>query len=121
MLVGHVGDPVAVLKEAARLVTSGGWIVVFDGDYASLTLGTEDPDYGARMDAAIIKSIVANPRVMRSMPRLLRGARLDLVSSIPYVVADVGKADFWAGSIELASRAFAKGGDCQRPRSASFR
>jgi ubiquinone/menaquinone biosynthesis C-methylase UbiE len=96
-LVSHVGDPCAVLKEAARLVPSGGWIVAFYGDYASLTLGSEDQDYGARMDAAIIKSIVANPRVMRSMSRLLRGAGLDLVAAIPYVVAEVGKADFWAG------------------------
>jgi ubiquinone/menaquinone biosynthesis C-methylase UbiE len=96
-LVSHVGDPCAVLKEAARLVPSGGWIVVFDGDYASLTLGSEDQDYGARMDAAIIKSIVANPRVMRSMPRLLRGAGLDLVTSMPYVITEIGKADFWAG------------------------
>jgi len=96
-LLSHVGDPFAVLKEAARLVPSGGWIVVFDGDYASFTFGTEDQDYGARMDAAIIKSIVANPRVMRSMPRLLRGAGLDLVASIPYVLTEIGEADFWAG------------------------
>jgi ubiquinone/menaquinone biosynthesis C-methylase UbiE len=96
-LVSHVADPFAVIKEATRIVRPDGWVVIFDGDYASLTLGTEDPDYGRRMDEAIIKSMVANPRIMRSMPLLLRRAGLELVASMAYVVSEVGKAEFWAG------------------------
>jgi glycosyltransferase involved in cell wall biosynthesis len=56
-LVSHVADPFAVIKEAGRIVRPDGWVVIFDGDYASLTFGTEDPDYGRRMDEAIIKSV----------------------------------------------------------------
>jgi ubiquinone/menaquinone biosynthesis C-methylase UbiE len=99
-LVSHVRDPPSVLKEAARLVVPGGWVVVFDGDYASLTLGTKDPEYGAHMDAAIIKTIVTNPRVMRSMPGLLRDAGLELAGSLSYVVTEIGKADFWGGLLK---------------------
>ena len=38
-LVSHVRDPRTVLAEAARVVRPGGWVAVFDGDYASLTFG----------------------------------------------------------------------------------
>jgi ubiquinone/menaquinone biosynthesis C-methylase UbiE len=95
-LVSHVGDPLAVLTEVTRIVRPDGWAVIFDGDYTSLTLTTGDLEYGKRMEEAIINSLAANPRVMRDMPRLLRRAGLDLVTSMPYVVAEVGKADYWA-------------------------
>src|SRR4051794_29639986 len=36
-LVSHVRDPSAVLAEAGRVTRPGGAVVVFDGDYASLT------------------------------------------------------------------------------------
>jgi hypothetical protein len=34
------------------------------------------------------------------MPRLLRDADLELLKSFPYVLAEVGKADFWLPAIE---------------------
>ena len=45
-LVSHVRDPLAVLTEARRMLRPGGAVVVFDGDYASLTFGTSDPRLG---------------------------------------------------------------------------
>ena len=42
-LVSHVRDPLTVLAEAARVVRPGGYVVVFDGDYASLTFDCSDP------------------------------------------------------------------------------
>jgi SAM-dependent methyltransferase len=66
-LVSHVYDAAAVIREAARVVRPGGVVVVFDGDYGSLTVGTDDPVEGAKMDAAIIASVCASPRVMRAI------------------------------------------------------
>ena len=50
-LMSHVPAPDAVLAEAARVVRPGGTVAIFDIDPASLTFGTEDPAYGARMEA----------------------------------------------------------------------
>lgn len=99
-LVSHVDDPLAVLKEAARLVKPGGRIGIFDGDYASLTFSHGDPVQGKAYDEAIQKAIITNPRVMRQMPRLLRDAGLELVTSFSYILAEVGKADFWVPALE---------------------
>jgi ubiquinone/menaquinone biosynthesis C-methylase UbiE len=103
-LVSHVESPAAVLAEAARIAKPGASIGIFDGDYASLTFGNPDPDQGKRDDEAVIAAIVTNPRVMRQMPDLARGAGLELVVSFPYVLAEVGTADFWLPAIESFRR-----------------
>ena len=103
-LISHVESPAAVLAEAARIAKPGASIGIFDGDYASLTFGNPDPEQGKRDDDAVIAAIVTNPRVMRQMPVLAREAGLELVESFPYVLAEVGKADFWQPAIESFRR-----------------
>ena len=85
-------------------------IGIFDGDHASITLGHADPAKGKAYDDAIIGGVVTSPRVMRQMPRLLQAARLQLVASFPYVVAEVCKADFWAPAIDSFRRLDPKSG-----------
>jgi ubiquinone/menaquinone biosynthesis C-methylase UbiE len=107
-LVSHVQSPLAVLKEIARVVKSGGSIGIFDGDYASLTFENDDPEKGKADDETIIKAVVTNPRVMRQMPMLLREAGLELTASFSYVIADIGTADFWASALQSFVRLLPK-------------
>ncbi len=99
-LVSHVDDPLAVIKEAARLVKPGGLVGIFDGDYASLTFSHEDMAQGKAYDEALQQAVITQPRVMRQMPRLLREAGLELVTSFSYILAEMGKADFWVPALE---------------------
>jgi ubiquinone/menaquinone biosynthesis C-methylase UbiE len=99
-LMSHVPAPDAVLAEAARVVRPGGTVAIFDIDPASLTFGTEDPEYGQRMERAIGDALLANPRLMRAMPLLLRRAGLELVGSLAWVIAEVGRGDFWLGALD---------------------
>jgi ubiquinone/menaquinone biosynthesis C-methylase UbiE len=99
-LVSHVANPAEVLAEGRRLLRPGsGRLVVFDGDFASWTFATEAADVGEATDRAVQRGIVAQPRVMRAMPRLLAKVGLDLNWSRAYVVADIGSFDFWAPSV----------------------
>jgi ubiquinone/menaquinone biosynthesis C-methylase UbiE len=97
-LLSHVEDPLAVLKEAARVVRPGG---MFDHP---------DPVKGKAYDEAIITALVTNPRVMRQLPRLLQAAGLELVASASYVLSEIGKADFWASAIDAYRKLVAKAG-----------
>jgi SAM-dependent methyltransferase len=99
-LMSHVPAPEAVLAEATRVVRPGGIVAIFDIDPASLTFGTEDPDYGRRMEGAISGALLANPRLMRTMPLLLRRAGLELVDSLAWVISEIGTGDFWVGALD---------------------
>jgi ubiquinone/menaquinone biosynthesis C-methylase UbiE len=99
-LVSHVAQPAEVLAEGRRLLRPGsGRLVVFDGDFASWTFATSAADVGEATDRAVQRGIVAQPRAMRALPRLLAEVGLDLNWSRAYAVADVGRADFWLSSI----------------------
>jgi SAM-dependent methyltransferase len=99
-LISHVAQPATVLAEGRRLLRPGsGRLVVFDGDFASWTFATGAADVGEATDRAVQRGIVAQPRAMRALPRLLGQAGLDLNWSRAYVVADIGRADFWLPSV----------------------
>jgi SAM-dependent methyltransferase len=99
-LLSHVRDPARVLAEATRVLKPSGTLVIFDGDYATLTYGTDDRDYGERMDQKIIQAMITNPRIMRSAPRLLRRLGLRLVWSHCQAFNEIGKADFFLASLK---------------------
>jgi ubiquinone/menaquinone biosynthesis C-methylase UbiE len=99
-LISHVPAPLAVLKEAARVLKPGSTLAVFDGDYASLTFDQPDEARAKADDAALVAAVVANPRVMGQMPRLLREAGFQLQVSFSHVLAEIGTANFWLSGIE---------------------
>ena len=109
-LLSHVDEPLSVIKEAARLVRSGGMMGFFDGDYESMTFGNADLAKGKANDEAIISGVITGPCVMRQMPRLLQAAGLQVVAFFPYILAEVGKAEFWAPAIESFRRLVPKAG-----------
>jgi ubiquinone/menaquinone biosynthesis C-methylase UbiE len=95
-LVSHVNNPAQVLREARRVAKPGGTVAVFDGDYASITFGYPDIDVERSIEDALMRALIANPRVMRDMPRLLKEVDLELVTSRGYLYADIGGGSFWA-------------------------
>jgi hypothetical protein len=96
-------NPKLVVQKAARVVRPGGTVVIFDGDYATMTFGVD-----REMDERIISGVIANPRVMRPMPRLLREVGLKPVDSRAWVLTEIGRADFFR-ILAVISRPLAEG------------
>jgi SAM-dependent methyltransferase len=95
-LVSHVDDPARVLTEARRVVRSGGTVAIFDGDYASITFDHPDHQLEASIEQALMRTLIANPRVMREMPRLLKTAGLEMSDARAWVYANIGTGAFWS-------------------------
>ncbi len=99
--ISHVSDPLALLKEAARVVKPTGYVAIFDGDYASWTFDHPDPAFAKMMDEALITAVVNNPRVLRAMPRLLRQVGLEQNEILAWIYPDVGPGSFFRNAIEV--------------------
>lgn len=99
-LISHVTEPTAVLREMARVVRPGGTIVVFDGDYASLTYAYPDHDLGHRMDTALANASFNNPLIMRDLPRLLPELGLEMTAAWGDVVAEIGNGSYFRSFAE---------------------
>jgi SAM-dependent methyltransferase len=94
-LVSHVVDPLAVLREGARLLSANGRLLVFDADFASIAFGYPDAAVARQVEDLLLESFVANPRIMRDMPGLLPGLGLQLVSTASHIISDAGTTNFF--------------------------
>lgn len=99
-LISHAADPAGVLSEMARVVRPGGTIVVFDGDYASLTYAYRDRAFGQQMDRALATATFNNPLVMRDLPGMLAEQGLVLAEAWGDVVAEIGKGSYFRSFAE---------------------
>lgn len=99
-VISHVTSPLTVLREMARVVRPGGTIVVFDGDYASLTYGYPDHGFGHRMDSALATATFNNPRIVRDLPRLLPRLGLNLSDAWGEAVVEIGTASYFKSFAE---------------------
>jgi ubiquinone/menaquinone biosynthesis C-methylase UbiE len=109
-LISHVDDPLQVLREAHRVVRPGGTIAVFDGDYASLTFGYPHHALAKTIEEKLIQLIVANPRVMRDVPRLLKEADLHLIEADGSLYTNIGTSRFWLGAAEAYGALLSRSG-----------
>lgn len=119
-LISHVDDPLQVLREVRRVIRPGGTVAIFDGDYATVAWGYPDPAQAKRIEDSLLKVVVANPRIMRDLPRLLREAELHLVSASGAVYADIGYGDFWVNSVTSFGPVLARSGLLPEPEVADW-
>ena len=73
-VLSHVPDPEQVLGQAFRVLRPGGWLAVFDGDYATITLATGEPDPLQVCVAAFIPAYITDPWVVRRLPGMVHAA-----------------------------------------------
>jgi len=94
-LISHVTDPTVVLGEMAKVVRPGGVVVIFDGDYASLTYAYPDHGFGHKMDVALATTTFNNPRIMRDIPNLLPRLGLSLNEAWGDAVVEIGSGSYF--------------------------
>jgi ubiquinone/menaquinone biosynthesis C-methylase UbiE len=74
----HIPGPELALAEASRVLSSGGLLAVFDGDYATTTCACGDFDPLEACAEACVEYLVHDRWLVRRLPRLVRAAGFDL-------------------------------------------
>jgi ubiquinone/menaquinone biosynthesis C-methylase UbiE len=99
-LISHVTDPTAIVRELARVIRKNGTLVIFDGDYASLTYAVPDHEFGRRMDHDLATASFNNPMVMRDLISILPAEGFEVVETMADVVSEIGNASYFKSFAE---------------------
>jgi ubiquinone/menaquinone biosynthesis C-methylase UbiE len=83
-LLTHVTDPEQVLSEAKRVLRSGGWLGVCDGDFSTATLAIGELDPLEVCVKAFVEGFVHDRWMVRRMSQLVHEAGFDVAPQRSY-------------------------------------
>jgi SAM-dependent methyltransferase len=90
----HIPGPEIALAEAFRVLRGGGWLAVFDGDYATTTVATGDLDPLQPCAAALIAGAVHDPWLVRRLPRLVTASGFTAVRMTSHGYVETQAPDY---------------------------
>jgi ubiquinone/menaquinone biosynthesis C-methylase UbiE len=90
----HLLDPDAALAEARRVLRPDGRLVIFDGDFATITVALFDGDPLQSAVAAVLRHMMHAPYIMRRLPVLVTAAGFSVQSVEPHGYVQTTRPDF---------------------------
>ena len=96
----HVPNPESLLQEAYRVLKPGGWIAVFDGDYATATVATGNYDPLETCINAFRDGFVHDQWLVRRLPLMIQSAGFDVIRTRSHGYVEAGKGGYMLSWIE---------------------
>jgi ubiquinone/menaquinone biosynthesis C-methylase UbiE len=105
----HVTNPAAILAEMARVTKPGGWVVVLDADWSTLSIATPEVDLERRLNRYRLEHVLTNGSVGRRLYGLFNAQQFTdiVVEPRPIFVTDyaVGRYATLADLVESGALA----------------
>lgn len=106
----HIPGPDAALAEAHRVLKPGGWIAIFDGDYASATVALAEHDPLQACSRAVTEHNVMDRWLVRRLPGLVQTAGFSVERFRSHGYAEVVDPAYMLGHAERGAEVLAAQG-----------
>ena len=89
-VLSHVPGPERAIEEAFRVLRAGGYLAVFDGDYATATVALADHDPLQTCVDAMMANSVTDRRIMRRLASIAAAGGFEVLSFKSFGFAETG-------------------------------